>query len=84
MLFLHPGFFSNHLIDIGKNVDLLSTNYDNILLLGNFERLRTISLRSSAIYMKWKAWLWFSKTNMYWCDANEFWSKFSKLFYNQN
>ena len=29
-------FISNHLIDIGKNLDLLSTNYDNILLLGDF------------------------------------------------
>ena len=26
----------NHLIDIGKNLDLLSTNYDNILQLGDF------------------------------------------------
>ena len=32
----HRRFFSNHLIDIGKNLDLLSTNYDNILLLDDF------------------------------------------------
>ena len=32
----HRRFISNHLIDIGKNLDLLSTNYDNILLLGDF------------------------------------------------
>ena len=25
----HRRFFSNHLIDIGKNLDSLSTNYDN-------------------------------------------------------
>ena len=29
-------FISNHLIYIGRNLDLLSTNYDNILLLGDF------------------------------------------------
>ena len=29
-------FISKHLIYIGKNLDLLSTNYDNILLLGDF------------------------------------------------
>ena len=27
----HGRFISNHLINIGKNLDLLSTNYDNIL-----------------------------------------------------
>ena len=27
----HRRFISNHLINIGKNLDLLSTNYDNIL-----------------------------------------------------
>ena len=32
----HRRFISNHLIDIGRNLDLLSTNYDNILLLGDF------------------------------------------------
>ena len=32
----HRRFISNHLIDIGKNLDLLSTNYDNILLSGDF------------------------------------------------
>ena len=32
----HRRFISNHLIDIGKKLDLLSTNYDNILLLGDF------------------------------------------------
>ena len=32
----HRRFISNHLIDIGKNLDLLSTNYDNIFLLGDF------------------------------------------------
>ena len=32
----HRRYISNHLIDIGKNLDLLSTNYDNILLLGDF------------------------------------------------
>ena len=32
----HRRFISNHLIDIGKNLDLLSTNYDNILMLGHF------------------------------------------------
>ena len=31
----HRIFISNHLIDIGKNIDLLSTNYDNTLLLGD-------------------------------------------------
>ena len=38
VLFLnsHWRFISNHLIDIGKNLDLLSTNYDNILLSGDF------------------------------------------------
>ena len=29
--------FVYYLIDIGKNLDLLSTNYDNILLLGDFK-----------------------------------------------
>ena len=29
-------FISNYLIDVGKNLDLLSTNYDNTLLLGDF------------------------------------------------
>ena len=29
-------FISNHLIDIGRNLDLLSTSYDNILLLDDF------------------------------------------------
>ena len=29
----HRKFISNHLNDIGRNLDLLSTNYDNILLL---------------------------------------------------
>ena len=29
-------FISNHLIDIGRNLDILSTNYDNILLSGDF------------------------------------------------
>ena len=48
----HRRFISNHLIDIGRNLDLLSTNYDNILLLGDFNvRLRTIFLKSSAIYI---------------------------------
>ena len=28
--------FSNHLSNIGRNLDLLSTNYRNILLLGDF------------------------------------------------
>ena len=39
MLFVKPHrrFISNHLIDIGKNLDLLSTNYDNILRLGDFK-----------------------------------------------
>ena len=32
----HRRFISNHLIDIGNKLDLLSTNYDNILQLGNF------------------------------------------------
>ena len=32
----HRRFISNHLIDIGRNLDLLSTNYDNIILLGDF------------------------------------------------
>ena len=32
----HQRFTSNRLIDIGKNLDLLSTNYDNIFLLGDF------------------------------------------------
>ena len=32
----HRRFISNHLIDTGKNLDLLSTNYDNILLLVDF------------------------------------------------
>ena len=32
----HRKFISNHLSDIGRNLDLLSTNYDNILLLGDF------------------------------------------------
>ena len=32
----HRRFISNHLIDIRKNLDLLSTNYDNIFLLGDF------------------------------------------------
>ena len=31
----HRRFISNHLIDIGRNLDLLSTNYNNILLLGD-------------------------------------------------
>ena len=31
----HRRFISNHLIDIGRNLDLLSTNYDNILLSGD-------------------------------------------------
>ena len=29
-------FISNHLIDNGRNLDLLSTSYDNILLLDDF------------------------------------------------
>ena len=29
-------FISNHLIDIGRNLNILSTIYDNILLLGDF------------------------------------------------
>ena len=33
----HGRFISNHLIDIEKNLDLLSTNYDKILRLGDFE-----------------------------------------------
>ena len=32
----HRRFISNNLIDIERNLDLLSTNYDNILLLGDF------------------------------------------------
>ena len=32
----HQKFISNHLINIEKKVDLLSTNDDNILLLGDF------------------------------------------------
>ena len=32
----HRRFISNHPIDIGRNLDLLSTNYENILLLGDF------------------------------------------------
>ena len=32
----HQRFISNLLIDIGKNLDLLSTNYDNILLLVDY------------------------------------------------
>ena len=32
----HGRFISNHLINVGKNLDFLSTNYDNILLLGDF------------------------------------------------
>ena len=32
----HRRFISNHLIDIGRSLDLLSINYDNILLLGGF------------------------------------------------
>ena len=32
----HWRFISNHLIDIGRNLNLLSTNYDNILMLGDF------------------------------------------------
>ena len=31
----HRRFISKHLINIGKNLDLLSTKYDNILLLGD-------------------------------------------------
>ena len=31
----HRRFISNHLIDIGRNLDLLSTNYDNIVLSGD-------------------------------------------------
>ena len=49
----HRRFISNHLADIGKNLDL-STNYDNILLGDLTLRLRTIFLRSSAIHMEWK------------------------------
>ena len=32
----HRRFISNHRIDIGGNLDLLSTNHENILLLGDF------------------------------------------------
>ena len=32
----HQRFVSNYVIDIGKNLDLLQSNYDNILLLGGF------------------------------------------------
>ena len=32
----HRKFISNHVIDIGNKLDLLSTNYDNIVLLDNF------------------------------------------------
>ena len=31
----HRRFISNYLFDVGKNLDLLSTNYNNILLLGD-------------------------------------------------
>ena len=32
----HQRFFSNHLIDNGKKLVLLLTNYDNVLLLSDF------------------------------------------------
>ena len=49
----HRRFISNHLTNIGKNLDLLLTNYDNILQLGHLTlRLRTTFLRNSAIYME--------------------------------
>ena len=47
----HRTFISHHLNSIGKNLDLLSGNYENIFLMGDFNAdMENINLKISVIY----------------------------------
>ena len=47
----HRTFISHHLNSTGKNLDLLSGNYENIVLMGDFNAdMENINLKISVIY----------------------------------